>query len=139
MKGKKADTEFISIFMENCLVKGINSSSEMVSSAKARMEEIDTELRKIDDLKKERSGLVDVVFSLEKNPRAATPVIDAQIARKLCRGALDGTAKVSYLAPVELLDFKRLVLSSVLSREGDNIVPGTGFKRFLQFADISVS
>ena len=65
MKGKKINTEFVTNFINNCIIDGKISSNEIVSLAKESIANIDNKLKEINNLKINRSNLLDVISSFE--------------------------------------------------------------------------
>lgn len=65
MRGKSVDTEYVSSFVEECVTKDKNSPEEIVSEARIKISQIDMEIRRADQLKIERTKLIDVVNSFD--------------------------------------------------------------------------
>lgn len=68
MKGKKADNEFVSQYISQCLLENKLSQYEIYEKAQNEIVEIDQKIKEAEELKKKRSKLLDVVerFSDEK-------------------------------------------------------------------------
>ncbi len=66
MKGKKPNSEFVANFISANISNGISSSQQILATAKERIQEIDRQIMAVSALKKERSGLLDVIEQLNK-------------------------------------------------------------------------
>ena len=67
MKGKKYNSNFVSIFIEDCVKKNITSSNEILFTAENEINEINNKIIEIDKLKKRRASLLDVVETFSKD------------------------------------------------------------------------
>jgi hypothetical protein len=65
MKGKKADQEFIINYIQESIKLGIYSPIDILNRAKESILQIDEEIKLINEKKKLRSKLLDVVFKLK--------------------------------------------------------------------------
>lgn len=65
MKGKKIDSEFVTNFIEKCVSSNIFSTEEILHSAKSEISDIDNKIKEVENLKKIRSKLLDVVLTFE--------------------------------------------------------------------------
>lgn len=66
MRGKKIDTEFLSLFINDCLMNGVLNQEEIAKKAKTQIADIDFKIKEVEKLKVVRSKLLDVVSSFEK-------------------------------------------------------------------------
>lgn len=79
LRGKKIDTNFVAEFVSECVKLGKISEQEICEEAKQRMNEIDIQIKKVEELKKVRSKLFDVLISfnsLNKNHTADILALD---------------------------------------------------------------
>jgi hypothetical protein len=69
MRGRKIDTEFLTQFITECVEINKQTPEEIVNEAKSRVLEIDEQIKKVEELKKYRSKLSDVLiyFSSKDN------------------------------------------------------------------------
>lgn len=65
MKGKKKNHIFVSNYINSCSLSGKQNINEIIEEAKKRIEEIDKTLITINNLKEERSNLLDVIYTLK--------------------------------------------------------------------------
>jgi hypothetical protein len=79
MRGKKIDAEFVSNFIINCALSGKSSSTEIIASAKAHIEDIDRKIKAVEELKITRSKLLDVILSFDKVEKAKPSNLDKQV------------------------------------------------------------
>lgn len=76
MRGKKIDTTFVAEFISSCVKEGKTSSEAIVASAKEKIEDIDKKIKGVEDLKKIRSKLCDILISFnEERDRSADRII----------------------------------------------------------------
>lgn len=61
MKGKKANPEFVSSFIQQCAHQGIQTPEAILQEAKDQIEQIDQEIKDVINKKALRSKLCDVV------------------------------------------------------------------------------
>ena len=80
MKGKKVDAQYVSEFITNCIVNGLNTPDKILELAKSMIIHIDNEIKEIDNKKAARSKLIDVVSAFEKPIK----ISKIQEARVLC-------------------------------------------------------
>lgn len=66
MKGKKTDMEFVADFIQAAAQEGIESSHKIVSKAENLIAQIDQEIKAMEERKKLRSKLLDVVSVLQE-------------------------------------------------------------------------
>ena len=69
MKGKKVDAVFLSQFIEDCLTNNIVSNEEILKSAQDQILEIDNKIKEVENLKKKRSKLLDVILTFNSNKK----------------------------------------------------------------------
>ena len=69
MRGKKIDTSFVSEFVSNCVNENKTTAEEISAKAKSLIEEIDIKIREVEDLKKTRSKLCDVIISFDRSAK----------------------------------------------------------------------
>ena len=76
MRGKKANPIFVSQFISECVKDGLTSSDEIVKRAKQQLNQIDLEIKEIENKKKIRGSLLDVILSFEKQTKDKTKEAD---------------------------------------------------------------
>jgi hypothetical protein len=69
MRGKKVDTDFLSSFIMECVKLNKQSPDDFVSEARNRINEIDAKIKEVEQLKANRTKLLDVIEHF------STPVI----------------------------------------------------------------
>lgn len=84
MRGKSVDIEYISVFVEECVKNEKVTPKDIASEAKIRINNIDHEIRRIENLKSERSKLVDVVNSFDAPEEESDDNEDAVFANDEC-------------------------------------------------------
>jgi len=66
MKGKKFDYEFLSEYMDECIEQGYTTANDMCELAKNEVIEIDHAIREVEEKKKRRSKLLNVIEEFDK-------------------------------------------------------------------------
>lgn len=149
MKGKKSDSHFISEFITCSIRNGFDSQEKIVSHAKDLLQEIDKEIRKIEEKKIMRSKLLDVVFSFEKPiklPKTGEarllsffqiqhPFICKYICNILKVDAVDINKLDNYTFSKEdfLFCIKQLLEHKILSKVDHKILKGDHFDEYMKF------
>lgn len=65
MKGKKINNEFVISFIAQCIQSGYNTPKEITNKAQIEIDEISKKIQEIENLKKIRSNLLDVISCFE--------------------------------------------------------------------------
>lgn len=149
MRGKKIDTAFVAEYISTCALQGKISPEEIVSQAEQDVKSIDDKIKEVEDLKKLRSKLIDVVYTLnEKSNDKATDITilnfykvkNFPLALSLCALVENSSksmdvVKTSFSSQEDsLFVVKELLEISVLKRNGKNIEKGHLFNEFLSYA-----
>ena len=146
MKGKKADTNFIADFVSSSAKQGIITPIDIVKRAQSEIEAIDNQLKKINDLKKKRSKLIDVVMSFkygtkdnaeEKELLQFHQITNLSLAASLCK-SLPILDKVEFFTEVlgkdALFIVKQLCSLKILKIENlTKLVPAKRYNDFTSF------
>lgn len=66
MKGKKRDSEYISLFISESIKLGFSTPSEILNRAEVLINSIDEQIKEIENSKKIRSKLLDVTEVLKR-------------------------------------------------------------------------
>jgi hypothetical protein len=149
MRGKKIDTEFVSSFILNCASLGKCSSEEIISSAKNEIQEIDKQIKHVEELKIKRSKLLDVILSfdkvektkpsqLEKQMISFYEIKDLHIGKDIC-DLLKNRDKIK-IAEIKNYKFediswciKQLIIHKIVCKLQDSLVKGQEFDNFMMF------
>jgi hypothetical protein len=148
MKGKKSDPEFVASFIQESAQQGSITSEQIVSRAQSMINQIDQEIREIEDKKKLRGKLLDVVSALEERVQPdktveakLLPFFDLKypiICKEICQ-TLKHQKSFTPLANYKGYDLevkfclKQLLLANIIARVGDHFEQGTRFEEYLQF------
>jgi hypothetical protein len=145
MKGKKSDPIFISSFIQESVKEGATTPDEIVSRAKRMIAEIDEEIRAIEEKKKTRSKLLDVIIAFDKTGvkdkaeeakllpyfNLQYPNICKQICNILSHRSTFEMFKIesaeSKFAVKQLLELK------IVNRVHDNLICGDNFNEYWSF------
>lgn len=66
MRGKKVDSQFLTDFIQICVAVGQATPEEIVEMAQKEIEHINTQIKKVEELKLRRGKLLDVVATFQK-------------------------------------------------------------------------
>lgn len=147
MKGKKVDNLFVSDFISNCCETGRVTVDQIAESAKAQMDEIDQKIAEVEDLKKYRSKLLDVLIVFDRNHRHGPQidqvlvnfhrVKDKRMARTLCEKIFSYSnvheIKKAFPSTEEIHCVKQLLEFNILQRIEETIKAGENFPAFKNF------
>lgn len=149
MKGKKADSEFVSDFITKCVTDGITTPDAIAAKAWNMIHEIDEKIQEVEKLKIQRSKLMDVVFTFEKPSKTSksdevralaffkiqNPLICKVICDKLKSGPCDieGFGN-SYSKEDIMFGLKQLLENKVIGRTNNFFLRGEAFDEYLKFA-----
>lgn len=140
MRGKKADTEFISQYIINCTASGKSSPQEIYVQAEQEIQKIDEQIKNIESLKKHRSKLIDVVnlFKDKKDNSEDINIVNfykitnINLAYRICSHVLNKEQSLD--APEnkaeKLQTLKKLVDLSILKKSNGLIEQGPLFNNF---------
>ena len=150
MKGKKTDTEFISDFISQCVMQGLDTPESIVAHAQEMINGIDEEIKLVEKKKITRSKLLDVVSSFGKEQKSNKseeiralsffklqhPAICQHICNRLKVGPLDIIGLehgASYSQPDVVFCVKQLLESKVISKTGKYFLRGEHFNDYMKF------
>jgi hypothetical protein len=150
MRGKKKDSEFLSIFIQECIVDGIDTPDRIVETAKKLIEKIDDQIKAVEQARVMRSKLLDVVAAFETPTKTHRPeeiralsflkIKNPKVCHYICK-----CLKTGALSPDLLFDSnahpqadlifgaKQLMEHKVIARAGENFVRGEQFNDYLKF------
>jgi hypothetical protein len=142
MRGKKSDPAFVTAFIQESAMLGLDNPAAIADRAKKRIAEIDEQIRKVEDLKIERSKLLDVILQFDK------PVKDRSEEAKLltffqieypeiCKEICERVKK----SPFKLTDkfnlnynysIQQLLERKVLAMIGNQLIRGDKFEDYMK-------
>jgi hypothetical protein len=151
MRGKKADPNFVSDFIERAIVSGFQTPEAIVNYAKTLVQGIDDQIKEVEKQKVIRSKLLDVISSFEKPTTnkleeskllpffkleypgmckficdivKKTPIEIGEKMQAIGSGENDPTMKFS---------IKQLLECKVLNRAGNRVSRGDRFDEYMKF------
>lgn len=147
MRGKKADTVFISQFVSECIKEGFTTSDEIVKRAKHQLDQIDLEILAIENKKKTRSQLLDVILAFEKQTKDKTKeadklsfydLADQNNCRHICGFVKHHPFHIDEqrLNHDERFALKQLIERKIIARDWFstmNIIQGERYNEYMQF------
>ena len=147
MKGKKVDNIFVSNFISESCSQGKLTTDEIVASAQEQINEIDRKIIEVENLKKLRSKLLDVVITFDRNHRNGSQidevlinfhrVKDKKIAQRICNQIFGYNnvieIKKAFPSNEEIYCIKQLLEFNILQRAEETIKAGENFPAFKTF------
>lgn len=147
MKGKKVDNAFVSSFISESVAHGKVTTNEIVTRAQDQINEIDQKIIEVENLKKLRSKLLDVVITFDRNHRSGHQldevlikfhaVKDKKIALRICNNIFRYNnvfeIKEAFPSPEEIYCVKQLLEFNILQRAEETIKAGENFPAFKSF------
>lgn len=147
MKGKKIDTEFLSYFIQECILLGITNSEDIVDKAKLIINDIDFAIIEIEKQKIKRSKLLSVVESLQnsgknskKDEAKLLPFFDIsnpEICKNICEGLKIGIVYLNTDLDV-IFCVKQMIKFKIAKKVGDHLICGDMFDEYLKFTEKEV-
>lgn len=147
MKGKKVDNSFVSEFISESCSAGKFTPDEIVASASQKIAEIDEKIIEVENLKKLRSKLKDVLIIFDRNQHVGSQlddvlinfyrVKDKNLAQIIC-SKIFGYNNVSEIRKAfpsneETYCIKQLLEFNILQRFEETIKAGENFPAFKSF------
>lgn len=144
MRGKKSDPSFVSFFIQESVIAGASTPSEIVERAKKIVARIDEEIKAIEQSKITRSKLLDVISMFERpnkdhseearlldffrlsDPRTCKLICDMVKVNPIDKSGTN-------LDPDVRFSIKQLLECRVLSRTGEQIAKGERFDEYMTF------
>ena len=150
MRGKKTDPEFVSKFITDCVREGIETPEAIVIKAKSMIAEIDEAIKEIEEDKKFRSKLLNVVASFDYSKRDKSgdakllPFFELKYPKEcriLCELLQFETDKLPAMNMATFghhtmernFSIKQLTEAKVIDRVSDQLVRGERFDEYLAF------
>jgi hypothetical protein len=151
MRGKKADTVFISEFIQHCVAGlGLQTSDDIVKQAKIIIQEIDEDIRAVEKKKITRSKLLDVIAAFEKP--TSNKAEEAKMLSffkiqypKTCKEICELLKhKVTFLptsnwvtTDLDVAEYnfciKQMIEAKILARAEEKLVRGERFEEYMTF------
>ena len=147
MKGKKIDNAFVSNFISESCAIGKLTTDEIVARAQNQIMEIDQKIVEVENLKKVRSKLLDVVITFDRNRRSGHQldetllkfhrVKDKKIAQRVCDNIFRYSnvieIKQAFSSAEEIFCVKQLLEFNILQRTEETIKAGENYPAFKTF------
>jgi hypothetical protein len=147
MKGKKIDNTFVANFISESVSNGKFTTNEIVNSAKNQIKEIDQKIIEVENLKKIRSKLLDVIIVFDRNYRQKAAIDnnlinfyqikDKNLASSLCEKVFIKNNlidfKKNFPSTEEIQCMKQLLEFNILQKTEDIIKAGENFHQFKTF------
>ena len=152
MKGKKIDVDFLSSFILNCASSNKNSSEEILKEANYQISIIDLKIKEVDNLKKTRCKLVDVVSTfnerLDRSLEAKNLIFYKLENKNLCniicsllkdkqfsKEELQKTLVNKWYIKNIVFCIKQLMEFGIIVKIGDNYLKGPEFESYMNFLE----
>ncbi len=148
MRGKKADPEFLSNFINKCIGLNKTSQEDIVKTAQQQINDIDSKIIEVEKLKVIRSKLLDVINVFEKevpSHKEEAKILSffniqhPQICKYICTFLKKGSTRMDVLYVTEfsksdiMFCIKQLQEHKVISKVGDHLIRGDKFDDYIKF------
>lgn len=147
MRGKKADPIFVSQFISECVQKGLTTPNEIIKQARQQIDQIDLEIKSIEDKKKIRGSLLDVISSFEKQNKDKTKevnllsfydLVNQNDCRYICGFVEHNPFNIDEqrLSQDERFALKQLIERKIIARNWftpTDIIKGERYDEYMQF------
>jgi hypothetical protein len=154
MRGKKTDPVFMSEFIRHCVAGlGMEKSEDILCHAKSIIQEIDEEIRRVEERKVMRSKLLDVVAAFEISSKDKSQEAKLLDFAKLqypttCKEICDLLKEDKSLPVSSMQSFgegtvvwnfciKQLIEAKILERMEDGFRCGERFGEYMTFAGVA--
>lgn len=150
MKGKKIDSLFVNKYIEDCLSQNIFTAEDIVNSAAKKISDIDQKIKEVENLKKIRPKLLDVISTFnEKNKKTTNNEIDYKLLKLfrisdhnigsfICNKIKQSPIEMDQLK-IKSEDFtnvcfviKQLIESKVISKRATYLLRGDMFEHYIK-------
>jgi hypothetical protein len=149
MKGKKVDTEFLSLFIEKCVQQEYLTPEEIVIQAQQEIEQINIKIIESEHLRVRRSKLLDVISTFQR-PIKISKIEEAKlipffqfqhpdICKFICDLLKFSPCTKEQLSHKQYLPYdlnfciKQLLEHKVITKIGDSFLRGDAFEEYLKF------
>lgn len=148
MRGKKVDIDFVSEYISECATNNVVGTNAIVEKVSEEVAQIDAQIKAVEDLKKRRSKLLDVISTLNKQAknksgsevieffRLSSIVTSANIITMMKNNALSLDIFEDYPEKEQdkiFLAIKEMIRIEILSKKDNDIRPGDRFEEFVNF------
>ncbi len=148
MRGKKIDSEFLSKFIEDCIVKNKHSAEDIVAEANNKILEIDNKIKEVENLKKIRSKLLDVVYTFDKKEKSEGKgseflpyysISNHHICKFICNSIKNGSVDIrsikdnKYKIDDLFFAIKQLSENKIIKKNDDYIVKGENYDKYVKY------
>ena len=149
MKGKKSDLLFVNEFIAGCISNNILNSEDIIKEATAQIDSIDFKIKEVENLKKLRPKLADVINALDKSDskkessaqdimllslfKIPNPNIGHSICKKIKVSPIEmnDLKKISYDFSDTSFIVKHLLENKVLYKRGNYLLMILRYQRWL--------
>lgn len=133
MRGRRSDPEFIANFIQNCVGENKVTSEQILNEANLKIKEIDSEIIRVELLKKQRSKILDVIemFSKKIMTSSDKSALDFYLLSNI-KKAYELVIKCDFDKSNACL-LKELQNINVLRRENNQLIHGARFREFVDF------
>lgn len=147
MKGKRTDFMFVASFIEKCVSNNLVSTNEIINYAKSEINLIDNKIKEVEELKKTRSKLLDVIFTFEN--KISLPKIqdykvlqlfnlkNKNVCKLICDQIRNGPLEIGLLIfdQYDQTDInyciKQLIDYKIISKVGNHILQGNMYNAYM--------
>ena len=148
MRGKKTDSQFLTDFITDCAGRQCSTPDEMIAAAEQEINQINDQIKKVEQLKVRRSKLLDVIAAFKEPQKASKEEVrilsffqiqNPHICKFICdtlRTAPCGRDKLnSHQYSNHDINFciKQLLEQRVIAKMGESLLRGEMFDEYSKF------
>lgn len=154
MKGKKIDTEFISQFISNCISRNIFTPENILQEALNEISFIDENIKEVENLKKRRSKLLDVVSKFDvkiassnlddKNILSLYEIKDHNLSKLICNSIkkynVNMNDTIIFISSFKIYSeediifcIKQLLRNKIIDRQDQLLLKGQKFNDYYKY------
>jgi len=148
MRGRKADSEFISEFIAGCVKGGYDTPETIVQQARGGINTIDEEIQRVEKLKVTRAKLLDVIATFDRQAKQSKSeearilsffkIQQPQICKFICDRVKNGVIAIEdlgnkYSNQDIMFCIKQLIEHRIVAKTGSHLLRGDSFEDYLRF------
>lgn len=148
MRGRKTDSEFISEFIAGCVKAGYDTPEAIIQQARGGINTIDEEIQRVERLKANRSKLLDVIATFEREAKQSKSeearilsffkIQHPQICKFICDKIKDSVIVIEdlgnkYSNQDLMFCIKQLIEHKIVAKSGNHLLRSDSFDDYLKF------
>lgn len=148
MRGKKTDSQFLTDFISDCVEHQCLTPEDMMSAAQTEIDQINDQIRKVEQLKVRRSKLLDVIATFKEPQKASKEEVrilsffqiqNPHICKFICDAIKVAPCNREKLNSSQYFShdinfcIKQLLEQRVIAKMGESLLRGEMFDEYSKF------